>query len=59
MATHGDALRRRLGLTDSVVIGLGARVGAGIFATYSRGAWPAAARLGGAALLAYPSARLG
>lgn len=54
MATHGDALRRRLGLTDSVVIGLGAMVGAGIFAALT----PAAAAAGSWLLLALAVAAL-
>ncbi|WP_084483817.1 APC family permease [Nocardia anaemiae] len=60
MATHGDALRRGLGLTDSVVIGLGAMVGAGIFAALApaagaAGSWLLLA-LAVAALLAYCNA---
>lgn len=43
-----DALRRRLGLGDSVVIGLGSMVGAGIFAALA----PAAAAAGSWLLLA-------
>ncbi len=60
MTGHDDALRRRLGLMDSVVIGLGSMVGAGIFAALT----PAAAAAGGllplalviAAVLAYCNA---
>lgn len=54
MATHGDALRRRLGLTDSVVIGLGSMVGAGIFAALA----PAAGASGSWLLLALAVAAL-
>ncbi|MEV6772548.1 APC family permease [Nocardia sp. NPDC051030] len=46
--TSGNALQRRLGLTDSVVIGLGSMVGAGIFAALA----PAAAAAGSWLLLA-------
>ncbi len=42
-----DALRRRLGLTDAVVIGMGSMIGAGIFAALA----PAAAAAGPALLL--------
>ncbi|MEV6274489.1 APC family permease [Nocardia sp. NPDC051832] len=60
MAAHGGALRRRLGLTDSVVIGLGSMVGAGIFAALApaaggAGSWLLLA-LGIAAVLAYCNA---
>ncbi|SUA75277.1 Serine/threonine exchanger SteT [Nocardia otitidiscaviarum] len=48
MATQDDALHRRLGLSDSVVIGLGSMVGAGIFAALA----PAAAAAGSWLLLA-------
>ncbi|MFI6870756.1 APC family permease [Nocardia sp. NPDC050406] len=48
MTTDDGALRRRLGLTDSVVIGLGSMVGAGIFAALA----PAAAAAGSWLLLA-------
>ncbi|MEU0503921.1 APC family permease [Nocardia sp. NPDC005998] len=54
MATHGDALQRRLGLTDSVIIGLGSMVGAGIFAALA----PAAAAAGDWVLLALAVAAL-
>ncbi|MEV0299304.1 APC family permease [Nocardia sp. NPDC050710] len=57
---HGGALQRRLGLGDSVVIGLGSMVGAGIFAALApaaaaAGPWLLAA-LAIAALLAYCNA---
>ncbi|WP_280476956.1 APC family permease [Nocardia asiatica] len=60
MASQDGTLHRRLGLTDSVVIGLGAMVGAGIFAALapaaaSAGSWLLVA-LGVAALLAYCNA---
>ncbi|MBF6445470.1 APC family permease [Nocardia farcinica] len=59
-ADPGNALHRRLGLTDSVVIGLGSMVGAGIFAALApaaaaAGSWLLLA-LGVAALLAYCNA---
>ncbi|WP_433197813.1 APC family permease [Nocardia sp. CA-107356] len=54
MATHGDGLQRRLGLTDSVIIGLGSMIGAGIFAALA----PAAAAAGGWLLLALAVAAL-
>ncbi|MFX0580180.1 APC family permease [Nocardia nepalensis] len=54
MATHGDALQRRLGLTDSVIVGLGSMVGAGIFAALA----PAAAAAGSWLLLALAVAAL-
>lgn len=48
MTSTGDpALRRRLGFTDAVVIGLGAMVGAGIFSALA----PAAAAAGSALLI--------
>ena len=48
MAPSGDpTLGRRLGLTDAVVIGLGAMVGAGVFAAFA----PAAAAAGSALLV--------
>ncbi|WP_280252116.1 APC family permease [Nocardia abscessus] len=60
MASQDGTLHRRLGLTDSVVIGLGAMVGAGIFAALapaaaSAGSWLLVA-LAVAALLAYCNA---
>ncbi|WP_306364324.1 APC family permease [Nocardia sp. CC227C] len=48
MANQDGALHRRLGLSDSVVIGLGSMVGAGIFAALA----PAAAAAGSWLLLA-------
>lgn len=48
MTSQEGALQRRLGLTDSVVIGLGSMVGAGIFAALA----PAAAAAGSWLLLA-------
>ncbi|MEV0250057.1 APC family permease [Nocardia sp. NPDC050712] len=59
MSTH-DQLRRRLGLGDSVVLGLGSMVGAGIFAALApaaaaAGSWLLLA-LGIAAVLAYCNA---
>ncbi|MFC9892962.1 APC family permease [Nocardia sp. NPDC127579] len=48
MTAHDETLRRRLGLGDSVVIGLGSMVGAGIFAALA----PAAAAAGSWLLLA-------
>jgi len=44
--TGADALARRLGLGDAVAIGLGAMIGAGVFAV-----WAPAARAAGAGLL--------
>ncbi|MGW4717458.1 APC family permease [Nocardia sp. NPDC004260] len=60
MASRDGVLRRRLGLADSVVIGLGAMVGAGIFAALapaaaSAGSWLLVA-LAVAAVLAYCNA---
>ncbi|MFI9505741.1 APC family permease [Nocardia sp. NPDC052566] len=60
MAMADGELRRRLGLTDSVVIGLGSMVGAGIFAALApaataAGSWLLLA-LAVAALLAYCNA---
>lgn len=60
MTSPGGALRRRLGLTDSVVLGLGSMVGAGIFAALApaaaaAGSWLLLA-LGIAAVLAYCNA---
>jgi APA family basic amino acid/polyamine antiporter len=60
VTSHDDVLQRRLGLADSVVIGLGSMVGAGIFAALA----PAAAAAGSwllvalavAAVLAYCNA---
>jgi APA family basic amino acid/polyamine antiporter len=46
-APGGEALSRRLGLTDAIVIGLGAMIGAGIFTALG----PAAAAAGGWLLL--------
>ncbi|TDC33946.1 APC family permease [Micromonospora sp. KC213] len=43
-----DQLRRRLGVPDAVVIGLGSMLGAGVFVVFA----PAAATAGGAGLLA-------
>ncbi|MEV0029437.1 APC family permease [Nocardia sp. NPDC050793] len=59
-ASHGSALHRRLGLTDSVLIGLGSMIGAGIFAALApaagaAGSWLLLA-LAVAALLAYCNA---
>ncbi|QXN95273.1 APC family permease [Nocardia iowensis] len=60
VTTDSDALRRRLGLTDAVVIGLGSMIGAGIFAALApaagaAGSWLLLA-LAVAALLAYCNA---
>ncbi|WP_194816891.1 APC family permease [Nocardia sp. XZ_19_385] len=60
MTAHSEALARRLGLGDSVVIGLGSMVGAGIFAALApaagaAGSWLLLA-LGIAAVLAYCNA---
>ncbi|WP_440446485.1 APC family permease [Nocardia amamiensis] len=54
MASHDGTLHRRLGLTDSVIIGLGAMIGAGIFAALA----PAAASAGSWLLLALAVAAL-
>ncbi|WP_454194659.1 APC family permease [Nocardia sp. Marseille-Q1738] len=54
MASHDGTLHRRLGLTDSVVVGLGAMIGAGIFAALA----PAAASAGSWLLLALAVAAL-
>lgn len=53
-AVMADALQRRLGLTDSVLIGLGSMIGAGIFAALA----PAAAAAGSWLLLALAVAAL-
>ncbi|MBF6168953.1 amino acid permease [Streptomyces gardneri] len=60
MASQDGTLHRRLGLTDSVVIGLGSMIGAGIFAALapaaaSAGSWLLVA-LAVAAVLAYCNA---
>ncbi|WP_330228004.1 APC family permease [Nocardia sp. NBC_00508] len=54
MASQDGSLHRRLGLTDSVIIGLGAMIGAGIFAALA----PAAASAGSWLLLALAVAAL-